>query len=127
MAKKENPILDAKLRDMLNDSGFQRGLGWRGEKLKAVALARKKGIPDTEIFRQLKIAGLMDTTAKKIMQDAYYFEGSEISVEQIKTPKKEFESGSHPCWNCNKPIPLNLNFCSETCVKEYAGKRKKAQ
>ena len=84
---KENSVLDARLKDILNDSGFQRGLAWRSEKVKAVALARKRGIPDKEIFRQLKIAGLMDTTAKKIMQDAYYFDGenlTELNNEELQ-------------------------------------------
>jgi hypothetical protein len=87
MAKKENSALDQQLKDTLNDAGFQRGLAWRSEKVKAVALARKRGIPDKEIFRQLKIAGLMDTTAKKIMQDAYYFDGenlTELNNEELQ-------------------------------------------
>jgi hypothetical protein len=63
--------------------------------------------------------------------DEYYnFALDEINngIEPIKlreSPKKEFDSSRHPCWNCDKPIPKNMDFCSEVCAKEYANSKKK--
>jgi len=94
----KNKNLNPQLKAKLTDAGFQRGLEWRQEKVNAVAEARQIGVSEEEIFRQLKIAGLTDITAKRIMRDAFYledFEGSKISVEEIKTsrkkPKTEFD------------------------------------
>jgi len=126
MTKKENSALDSQLKALLSDTAFQRGLTWRNQKVNAVAEARRRGIPEEDIFRELKRAGLIDATAKAIMRDAFYLEDSEISIiPKETTPHKQ--SGIHPCWNCSKAIPLNLNFCSELCAKEYGGKKKKAQ
>ena len=69
----------------------------------------------------------MDTTAKKIMNDAFYFEDSEISTIPKETPQKKWIKNDHSCFNCGKKIPLNLDFCSETCAKEYSEKKKKVK
>jgi len=67
----------------------------------------------------------MDTTAKKIMNDAFYVEDSQVSQIPKETPQKKRMKNDHPCLNCGKKIPLNLDFCSETCAKEYSEKKKK--
>jgi uncharacterized protein (DUF433 family) len=79
--------LDPKLKASLNNTAWQRGLTWRNEKVNAVAEARRKGISEQEIFRQLKIAGLIDATARAIMKDASYLEGedfAELTHEQLQ-------------------------------------------
>jgi hypothetical protein len=73
--------LDPQLKTALNNTAWQKGLGWRSEKLNAVAEARRRGISEEEIFRQLKIAGLIDATAKAIMRDASYLENEEMPTE----------------------------------------------
>ena len=73
----EKPKIDSELRSKLNNSGFQRGLTWRNEKIQAVAEARHKGISEKEIFRELKRSGLTDSTANIIMKDAFYCDASE--------------------------------------------------
>ena len=122
--EQKNSVLDAKLKAILNDTAWQRGLTWRNQKINAVAEARRRGITEEEIFKQLKIAGLIDATAKAIMRDAKYLEDSETTEA---TSKNEFEQGMHPCWNCGKVIPNNMNFCSEVCAKEYSSKKKKVK
>lgn len=63
---------------------------------------------------------------------AYEFPMETIDDGVLKIPsmpkqaplKKEIRN-DHSCFNCNKKIPLNMNFCSETCAKEYGEKKKK--
>jgi hypothetical protein len=84
---KNNPFLDSKLNASLNNTAWQRGLTWRNEKVNAVAEARRRGISEGEIFRQLKIAGLIDATARAIMKDASYLDGeksTELTDEQLQ-------------------------------------------
>ena len=85
------PVIDERLREKLTSGQFQKGLMWRKEKLEAVAQARSMGISDEEIFGQLKIAGLMDITARSIMKDAYYLDGiaSDGSTENRLDSAKE--------------------------------------
>jgi len=91
----------------------------------------KQCILHGDTYQQIWMKSGRYFTSKKF--DEYYnFALDEIKngIEPIKlkeSPKKEFESGRHPCWNCSKPIPLNMNFCSEVCAKEYGVKKKKAQ
>jgi hypothetical protein len=56
-------------------------LAWRQGIIEAVAEARRRRIPDEMTFRELKKAGLTDGTAKKIMKDAFYCDGSEMAKE----------------------------------------------
>jgi hypothetical protein len=89
---KNNPFLDSKLKASLNNTAWQRGLTWRNEKVNAVAEARRRGISEGEIFRQLKIAGLIDATARAIMKDASYLEGenlTELTDEQLQDELNE--------------------------------------
>ena len=45
--------------------------------------------------------------------------------EKQKEVNQKQEDGQHPRGNCGQIIPNNLNFCSETCAKEYAEKEKR--
>ena len=88
----EKPKIDSELRSKLNNSGFQRGLTWRTEKIQAVAEARHKGISEKEIFRELKRSGLTDSTANTIMKDAFYCDASEEKInEEIEKPQIQQE------------------------------------
>jgi transposase-like protein len=64
-------------------------LSWRNEKLNAVAEARRRGVNEEEIFRQLKIAGLIDATARAIMKDASYLEHEEMPTELTPSELQE--------------------------------------
>jgi hypothetical protein len=66
--------LDIQLRAKLTNTAWQKGLTWRNEKVQAVAEARRRGVSEKEIFKQLKRAGLVDATARDIMNDAFYLE-----------------------------------------------------
>lgn len=72
--QQSNPALDVELRSKLNNTAWQRGLSWRTEKIEAIAEARRRGIDEKEIFKQLKRAGLIDQTVKALMNDAHYFD-----------------------------------------------------
>ena len=69
-----NLVLDVELRSKLNNAGWQRGLSWRTEKIEAIAEARRRGVSEGEVFKQLKRAGLIDQTVKALMHDAHYFD-----------------------------------------------------
>jgi hypothetical protein len=84
----EKPKIDSELRSKLNNSGFQRGLTWRNEKIQAVAEARQRGLSEKEIFRELKRSGLTDSTANTIMKDAFYCDIIEEKInEEIEKQK----------------------------------------
>lgn len=115
-----NKKLDAKLKASLNNTAWQRGLTWRNEKIKAVAEARRRGISEKKIFKELKIAGLIDATAHAIMYDAKYLEDSETTSETKET-----------CAFCGKDITEQVNseqffqkhglkFCNKTCSDQYS-------
>jgi len=72
--KQKNSLLDPQLETKLTNTQWQKGLAWRQEKVESVAEARKKGIDEKIIFRYLKRSGLTDQTARKIMDDARYWE-----------------------------------------------------
>jgi len=124
MTEKKNSALDPQLKAQLNNTAWQRGLTWRNEKVNAVAEARRRGISEEEIFRQLKIAGLIEATAKAIMRDASYLEDSEISAIPEETEKII-------CAYCKKDITEQVNseqffqkhgskFCNKTCSDQYS-------
>ena len=73
-SKSNNNELDPQLETKLTNTQWQRGLAWRQEKVETVAEVRRKGIEDKTIFRYLKRSGLTDQTARKIMDDARYWE-----------------------------------------------------
>ncbi|HKZ93547.1 MAG TPA: DUF2116 family Zn-ribbon domain-containing protein [Candidatus Bathyarchaeia archaeon] len=91
----------------------------------------KKCILQGDTYQQIWMKCGRYFTSRKF--DEYYnFALDEINngIEPIKlreSPKKEFEYGGHSCFNCGKGIPLNLNFCSEICAKEYSSKKKRVQ
>lgn len=66
--------LDGQLVTRLTNTQWQKGLAWRQEKIEAIAEARRRGIGEKIIFKQLKRSGLTDQTARKIMDDARYCE-----------------------------------------------------
>jgi hypothetical protein len=72
LEKTQNPRLDAQLSAKLSNTAWQRGLAWRKEKIEAIAEARRRGISEKEIFKQLKMCGLADLTARKLMDDAFF-------------------------------------------------------
>ena len=110
----KKPELGRELRDKLTSGHFQKGLVWRKEKLESVAQARRIGITDEEIFKQLKIAGLMDITARNIMKDAYYLDGitsdgltdAEVKeeMEEDKEKRKELEEYKRTRPERKKPL-----------------------
>lgn len=110
----EKPELDYELRAKLTNTAWQKGLTWRNEKIKAVAEARLKGISEQEIFKQLKIAGLIDMTARAIMDDAHYLEGTtadgltdaEVREEfaEEKEKRKELEDYKKTRQERKKPL-----------------------
>jgi hypothetical protein len=71
---KGSQVLDTELKGKLNNTAWQRGLSWRTEKIEAIAEARRRSIDEVEIFKQLKRAGLIDQTARALMNDAHYFD-----------------------------------------------------
>ena len=84
MKQNEKQIDDVRLKAQLNDSQQQRGVSWRKAKLEAVAKARRRGYSERAIFVELKKAGLVNHTANRIMEDAYYCDG--IDYEESETP-----------------------------------------
>lgn len=101
------------------------GMSRRNHNIEIIKQLIMKG----ETYQQIWMKCGRYFTSKKF--DEYYnFALNEIKhgIEPIKlkeSPKKEIEYGMHPCWNCGKVIPNNMNFCSEFCAKEYSGKKKK--
>jgi len=71
------PKLNDEQKNKLNNTGWQRGLQWRFEKLQIIAQARQQGISEAEIFKELKKAGMTDQTAYTIMNDAHCYDGEE--------------------------------------------------
>ncbi len=65
--KGEEKILFA---DELLDGAFQRGIHWRKNKLETVYKARKAGVSDEQILRQLKIGGITIQKSRELMRDS---------------------------------------------------------
>lgn len=130
-SKKEqkNPALDPQLKAQLNNTAWQRGLSWRCEKVNAVAEARRRGISEEEIFRQLKIAGLIDATAKAIMKDASYLEDSEVSQPQESEQIKCAYCGNDTTEQVNSGQEYfqyhGLKFCNKACYDRFLKKLEK--
>ncbi len=126
--KKEqnNNGLDEQLKAKLNSSGWQKGLGWRQQTIFAVSEARKKGIREQEIFKQLKIAGLTTPTAKAIMEDAYYLKDEETSL-------KKMGQASINCAECGEPLKSDYDDFIEWHglrfhdIAEYTAYRKRQE
>jgi hypothetical protein len=58
------------IEDVLTSPFYQRGAGYRAEKLKAIWLARQQGKPEREIVKLLLRGGLTKQTANIMMQDS---------------------------------------------------------
>ena len=86
------PEMDYELRSKLTNTAYQKGLAWRNEKIRAVAEGRHKGISEEQIFKQLKMAGLIDATARSIMRDAHFFDdmtSDGLTEEEVKEELQE--------------------------------------
>jgi len=64
------PRIEKSIEDILTDPVYQRGAGYRAEKLKAIWKARQQGITDEQIRRLLLRGGLTKQTASVMMQDS---------------------------------------------------------
>jgi hypothetical protein len=56
--------------DELRDGGFQKGLNWRKNKLEAIFRARKVGLQDEQILRELRLGGITIQKARELMRDS---------------------------------------------------------
>jgi hypothetical protein len=56
--------------DDLRDSGFQKGLNWRKNKLEAISKARKTGLQDEQVLRELRLGGITIQKARELMKDS---------------------------------------------------------
>ncbi len=56
--------------DELLDGAFQRGIHWRKNKLEAIYKARKAGVSDEQILRQLRIGGITIQKSRELMHDS---------------------------------------------------------
>ena len=56
--------------DELRDGGFQKGLNWRKNKLEAINRARKAGVSDEQILRELRLGGITIQKARELMRDS---------------------------------------------------------
>lgn len=58
------------VEEVLTNPVYQRGAGYRAEKLKAICNARKRGLTEEQIVKLLLRGGLTRQTANVMMQDS---------------------------------------------------------
>jgi len=68
--KNNDNYSDSSIESVLTDPIYQRGAGYRAEKLKAIAKARKQGLTESQIRKLLLRGGLTKQTASVMMQDS---------------------------------------------------------
>ena len=56
--------------DELKDGAFQKGIHWRKNKIEVIYKARKAGVSDQEILRQLRLGGITIQKARELMRDS---------------------------------------------------------
>jgi hypothetical protein len=56
-------------KDDLRDGAFQRGIMWRKNKLQTIYKARRAGVSDEQILRELRIGGITIQKARELMKD----------------------------------------------------------
>lgn len=56
--------------DELRDGAFQKGIHWRKSKLEAIYKARKAGVSDEQVLRQLRLGGITIQKARELMKDS---------------------------------------------------------
>jgi ribosome-binding protein aMBF1 (putative translation factor) len=56
--------------DELRDGGFQKGLNWRKNKLEAIYRARKAGMSDEQILKELRLGGITIQKARELMRES---------------------------------------------------------
>jgi hypothetical protein len=54
----------------LRDGAFQKGIMWRRNKLEAIFKARRAGVSDEQILRELMIGGITRQKARELMKDS---------------------------------------------------------
>jgi hypothetical protein len=54
----------------LRDGAFQKGINWRKNKLEAIHRARKAGLSDEQILRELRLGGITIQKARELMRDS---------------------------------------------------------
>ncbi len=64
------PKVEKSIEEILKDPVYQRGAGYRAEKLKAIWKARQQGVADEQIRKLLLRGGLTKQTASVMMQDS---------------------------------------------------------
>ena len=56
--------------DELRDGAFQKGLIWRKNKLATIHKARKSGVSESDILRELRIGGITIQKARELMRES---------------------------------------------------------
>jgi hypothetical protein len=54
----------------LRDGAFQKGILWRKNKLEAIHKARRAGVSDQQISRELRIGGITPQKARDLMRES---------------------------------------------------------
>jgi hypothetical protein len=86
--------IDSELMSRMLNTAWQKGLGWRSEKVQAVAECRHQGFTEDEIFTLLKRTGMIDATVKAIMKDAYYCDSSTEEILNNSESSNNSESAT---------------------------------
>ena len=66
----DSPTVEKSIEEILKDPVYQRGAGYRAEKLRAIWKARQQGVADEQIRKLLLRGGLTKQTASVMMQDS---------------------------------------------------------
>jgi len=66
----EQKTVEINIENVLTNPVYQRGAGYRAEKLKAIWKARQKGMTDEQVIKLLLRGGLTKQTANVMMQDS---------------------------------------------------------
>jgi hypothetical protein len=64
------PIFNNGFTNDLRDGAFQNGIKWRKGKLEAIYKARKAGLTDEQILRELRISGITFHKATELMKES---------------------------------------------------------
>jgi hypothetical protein len=72
LKKQSEKVLEANndVSGILRDGAFQNGIKWRKGKLEAIHLARKNGLSDKEILRELRLGGITAHKALELMAES---------------------------------------------------------
>jgi hypothetical protein len=67
---KEEKQAETIFTDDFRDGAFQRGIIWRRTKLRVIHLARRSGVSEEQILRELRIGGITIQKARELMKDS---------------------------------------------------------